>query len=148
MPSEPAYFAQEAESSCAVACLRMVLSAFGIQRSETELCELCDCGWEGTDALRLVDAARQLGLRGTRKYNLSLNELFELIAQGKYPIVYVRTRLDETALPTQHAFVVKETDREILVALDPWLGERKLSTFEFEREWRQMNGLTIICQID
>lgn len=74
MPKPP-LFPQETDFSCAVACLRMMLAAFGIARTEAELRALCDCDWEGTHAFELVEAARQLGLQNTGKYNLTFAEL-------------------------------------------------------------------------
>ncbi|MFQ5631097.1 MAG: cysteine peptidase family C39 domain-containing protein [bacterium] len=146
MPDKPTFFAQEFDYSCAVACLRMVLSGFGIMRIEQELRELCDCGLEGTHALKLVDAARKLGLKDTRKCNLTLDELIAERSSEKYPIVCLRTYLNNLPMPTQHAYVVLNANQDFVTVLDPLFGERELPTDAFEREWRQMRGLTILCQ--
>jgi ABC-type bacteriocin/lantibiotic exporter with double-glycine peptidase domain len=124
----------------------MALATFGVERTEEELRESCDCGLEGAQAIKLVDVARQLGLQNTRKYNLSFEELVEQLALGKYPIVYVRTRLGSSRHPTQHAFVVLEANRQSVTVLDPWQGERRIATAEFEHCWGQMRGLTILCE--
>ncbi len=145
MPKPP-FFPQETDFSCAVACLRMALAAFGIERTEEELRELCDCGFEGTHAFKLVEAARQLGLQNTGKYNLTFEELVAQLASGKYPIVYVRIRLDHSKYPTQHAFVVTEANRQFVTVFDPWHGERSIATAEFEYSWGQMRGLAILCE--
>ncbi len=146
MPPRPPFFPQETDYSCAVACLRMVLAFYGIERTEEELRAACDCSWEGVQAFRLVEAARQFGLAGTRKYNLSFGELLAQLAAGKYPIVFVRTYLENSLLPTQHTFVVFAANHTSLAVLDPWQGERELAAAQFEREWRQMRGLTILCE--
>jgi ABC-type bacteriocin/lantibiotic exporter with double-glycine peptidase domain len=124
----------------------MVLSGFRIIRTEQELRELCDCGLEGTYALKVVDVARKLGLKGTKKWNMTLDELITECSNKNYPIVYVRTYLNNLPVPTQHAYVVLDANRDFVTVLDPWFGERELPTDEFEREWRQMRGLTILCQ--
>ena len=146
MHDNPTFFAQETDYSCAVACLRMVLSVYGIEQTEAELRELCDSGSDGTEALKLVDAARSLGLKRTHKTNLPLAELISECTSNRYPIVYVRT--DSRSLPysTQHAYVVIEANQDTITVLDPWTGRRELSTQEFEREWGQMRGLAILCQ--
>ncbi len=107
---------------------------------------LCDCDWEGAEAAHVVRAARQLGLNGTGKHNLSIGELVSELHHERFPIVYVRTYLGEIPIPTQHAYVVVAIAQDGVTVLDPWQGERNLSIAEFEREWRQMRGLTILCQ--
>lgn len=124
----------------------MVLATFGIERSEEELRLLCDCGSEGTEALKLVDAVRQSGFTGTRKYNLSISELAAELMRGKYPIVCVRTRLAGTSFLSQHAFVVIKITQETVTLLDPWEGERQIPIAQFEHDWQQMRGLTILSQ--
>jgi ABC-type bacteriocin/lantibiotic exporter with double-glycine peptidase domain len=124
----------------------MVLAIFGIERTEEELRLLCDCGSEGTEALKLVNAARQSGFTGTRKHNLTIGELAAELKQGRNPIVYVRARLTGTPFLSQHAFVVINITQETVAVLDSWVGERQISIAEFERDWRQMRGLTILCQ--
>jgi ABC-type bacteriocin/lantibiotic exporter with double-glycine peptidase domain len=146
MINKPPYFAQETEYSCAVACLRMVLAAQGIERTEEELRALCDCGEEGTHALKLIDAARQLGFANSRKHNLTIDELVAELNQEQFPIVFVRTRISGNPIPTQHAYVITEVKQESVSVLDPWQGEREIAIGEFEREWRQMLGLTILCR--
>jgi len=146
MPDQPPFFPQQTKYSCAVACLRMLLASHGINRAEEELRILCDCGTEGTDALRLVDAARQVGLSNTRKYNLTMDELLTEVAQGQNPIVYVKTRFPNCQFSIQHALLVTGFTSENIVVLDPMTGERSIPLFEFERDWRRMRGLTILCQ--
>lgn len=124
----------------------MVLATFGIERSEEELCLFCDCGIRGTDALKLVDAARQLGLTDTRKYNLTFGELIVELDQGKHPIVYAQTQIKGFQFPTKHAFVVLDISPDMVTVLDPWEGERQITRAQFEHDWQLMRGLTILCQ--
>jgi hypothetical protein len=67
----------------------MVLSSFGVDLPESQLRALCDSTILGTDALKAVDAARQLGFTNSAKYTLTLDELKNLVAAGHYPIVFV-----------------------------------------------------------
>lgn len=67
----------------------MVLSSLGFDVSEADLRHLCDCTPFGTDALKAVGAARQLGFAGTSKHNLSPTELEGLLRDGHHPIVFV-----------------------------------------------------------
>lgn len=146
MPDQPPFFPQQTKFSCAVACLRMLLAVHGIDRTEEELRILCDCGAEGTDALMLVDAARQAGLPKTRKYNLTIDELITEVADGQYPIVYVKTRFPHHQHSVRHALLVTGFTPENIIVLDPVTGERKIPLAEFEQDWHRMRGLTILCQ--
>jgi len=124
----------------------MVLATFGIEQTEEELRPICDCGIRGTDALKLVDAARRLGLTGTRKYNLTVGELISELSQGKHPIVYAQTQIKGVQSPTKHAFVVTNISPDMVTVLDPWEGERQVPRVAFEHDWQLMRGLTVLCQ--
>ena len=65
MRSKPPFHRQETRFSCVPACLRMLLLSFGLDIPEIELRVRCDTTILGTDALRVVDAARQLGFTGS-----------------------------------------------------------------------------------
>ena len=68
----------------------MVLAALGRPMTEAALRALTDCSPLGTDAFKLVEAARQLGFPASQKYTLaSLEELAIVLAEGHLPIVYV-----------------------------------------------------------
>src|SRR5438132_7346831 len=105
MPSKPPFHKQETRTSCVPACLRMVLGGFGVEVEERELRARCDYTLSGTDALKAVDAARQLGFAGTAKYTLSLEELRTLVADGHHPILFVDLRPID-GLRDIHALVI------------------------------------------
>src|SRR5437588_723723 len=103
--SKPRFHKQETLDSCAPACLRMVLSSFSLDLPEAELRRLCDCTFDGTDALKVMDAARQLGFINTAKYTLSIGELEAIATGGQFPIVFVDlTPID--GIYQAHALVV------------------------------------------
>ncbi|RUT06603.1 hypothetical protein DSM106972_028600 [Dulcicalothrix desertica PCC 7102] len=62
MQSKLIFHKQETPYSCVPACLRMVLSVFEVDMSEAELRQLCDSTPFGTEALKAVDAVRNLPL--------------------------------------------------------------------------------------
>ncbi|MDZ7344117.1 MAG: hypothetical protein ONA90_06345, partial [candidate division KSB1 bacterium] len=64
------------------ACMPTRCLRCGIEQTEQKLRALCDCGIEGTEALKLVDAARQWGLAGTRKRALIRGELAAELQAG------------------------------------------------------------------
>ena len=129
----------------------MVLEALGIVRSEDELRALCDCTplLGGTDAWRLVDAARYLGFSDSSKQNLvfdPINDLKLLLEQGVYPIAYLRTRLLPESQLEQHAVVIVELAKGGVQVLDPMRGECVFPTDEFLREWERMRYLVILVR--
>lgn len=146
MTSKPPFHKQETRYSCVPASLRMVLSGFGVDLSESELRALCDCTpFSGTDALLAVEAARQLGFNATSKYNLSPANLEALLSDGNYPIVFVDLRPID-GIPEQHALVVIEMNANFVAVLDPLKGERLLPRDDFLLAWAWQRNLTIVIE--
>ena len=139
----PPFLPQETDFSCAVACLRMVLASFGINKPEDELRELCDCTIFGAAAIELVRAARSLGFTASRKYSLRLEDLREFNEQGYFPIVYVVVS-ETSPKPDVHALVVVSATETEIKVLDPRRGQLALSIAEFNAMWTPMNGLAIV----
>jgi len=124
----------------------MVLRTLGIDLSESELRQLTDCSPFGTDAFQIVEAARRLGFRSSRKFTLgSVDDLRDLIVQGCYPIVYVDLWPIKGGLSGQyHSQVVIAVDHEQLIVLDPLIGETAIPRLDFDAAWSQMHRLAII----
>ena len=124
----------------------MVLAALGRPMMEAALRALTDCSPVGTDAFKLVEAARQLGFPASRKYTLaSLEELAIMLAEGHFPIVYVDMWPLQGGLSGQyHAMVVIELEPAQVTVLDPLYGERRVPREEFQEAWSAMRFLTIV----
>lgn len=124
----------------------MVLSGFGLQLDEAELRRLSDCTPLGTDAFRLIEAARQLGFTASRKHTLtSLDELARLLDEELFPIVYIDLWPIRGGLSGQfHSLVVVSIEQENVLVLDPLAGERRLAREEFQAAWAEMRFLTIV----
>ena len=137
----PPYYPQETDFSCAVACLRMVLAAYGVRKNEAELRELCDCTIFGTSALELIRAARGLGFTASRKYTLTLEDLRDFTAQGYFPIIYGVIATDV------HSLVVTAVSEHDVEALDPRIGERRIPLGEFSEWWSLMKNLAVVIAL-
>lgn len=144
MPAKPPLYRQETDYSCAPACLRMVLAGAGIEKSEEDLREISDCTIEGTDALKIVDAARSLGFTNSRKFNLEFDDLKSFLSQNIYPIVYLKLRLGTASLMQQHAVVIIEVRQENLLLYDPVRGEIEIDKPDFLQSWNAMRRLALI----
>ena len=67
MPAKPPLYLQETDYSCAPACLRMVLAAAGIEKTEEELRIVSNCDAEGTWPSEIVKTARSLGFENSQR---------------------------------------------------------------------------------
>ncbi|MDX2041736.1 MAG: cysteine peptidase family C39 domain-containing protein [Acidobacteriota bacterium] len=124
----------------------MVLLGFGQDVSEAELRQLCDCTFAGTNALKAVDAARQLGFPGTVKHNMTLKELAAVVADGYFPIVFVEMK-PITNVYEPHALVVTGVNDFSVEVIDPALGEaRILARSVFDTAWALRRRLAIIVK--
>ncbi len=136
---------QETPYSCVPACLRIVLSGFGLDISEAELRDLCDCTPFGTEALKAVDAVRRLGFPKTAKWTLSIDELATQVNAGFYPIVFINL-LPIDGIQVGHAVVVIALDLANALVYDSLQGERILPRSTFDSAWAMMHNLSILVQ--
>jgi ABC-type bacteriocin/lantibiotic exporter with double-glycine peptidase domain len=123
----------------------MVLATFGIDLSEADLRQRCDCTSFGTEALKAVDALRELGFIRTAKWTFSVEELIAHVDVGLFPIVFVNL-LPIDGLKVAHAMVVAQIDRKGVRVYDPLLGERVLPRSTFDAAWAMMRNLVILVQ--
>ena len=123
----------------------MILSSLGLVLPEADLRDLCDCTFEGTDALKAVDAVRQLGFAKTAKHTLSLEELAAVVAGGKHPVVYVDLRPIEGNRAI-HALVVLDVSPVAVNVYDPAQGELALSRQVFSIAWGMQHNLAIVVE--
>jgi ABC-type bacteriocin/lantibiotic exporter with double-glycine peptidase domain len=128
------------------ACLRMVLGSFGLDISESELRRQCDCTpYFGTDALMVVDVARQFGFAGTAKHTMTLDELRAILTDGHHPIVFVDLGPID-GIEEVHAVVIVGVAQHEIVVLDPLKGERSLPLQAFSTAWAMRHNLAIIVE--
>jgi ABC-type bacteriocin/lantibiotic exporter with double-glycine peptidase domain len=145
MPSKPPFHKQGTPYSCVLACLRIVLASLGLELSEAALRTLCDCTPFGTEALKAVDAARQLGFPQTVKHTLPTRELEAQVRRGIYPIVFVST-LPIDGIKGGHALVVIDMDQAGVSVYDPQQGERLLPRTTFDYAWVMIHNVAILVQ--
>jgi len=123
----------------------MVISSFGLDVPEAELRRLCDCTFDGTSSLKAVEAARQLGFANTTKHTLSSAELEALVADGKFPIVFIDlTPID--GVYQAHALVVIGVSQFAVQVLDPARGERLIPCDVFYPAWKMRHNLAILVE--
>ena len=123
----------------------MILLSFGVDIPESELRTRCDSTILGTSALAAVDAARRMGFGASAKYTLTLDELSNLVAAGRYPIVLV-SMAPIDAQDDVHALVVTGFGQHEVSVLDPLNGERAIPLPTFTAAWGMRHNLAILIE--
>jgi len=116
---------------CGPACLKIVFSYYGLEKSVKELAKLSNCSKEkGTSARGLVDAANNLGFNAEIKDNCSFQDI-EKYLHKKTPVIVDWFLNDEG-----HYSVAVGTDKENIYLQDPHLGHIRAMKLEtFYRVW-------------
>lgn len=136
--SPPKVFLQETESSCAVACLRMAASAFGVETNEEELRSLCHTTDRGTVIDDLLAGALSLGLEA-RIASLKLDD----INPTQELVIAYLDLLPLDNIETTHAILIVRAEEQV-ICLDPRLGERMIARQSFEQAWMGTRGLSLV----
>ena len=144
--SKPRFHAQEKASSCLPACLRMVLSAYGVEVSENDLRKAC--GWDpllSTSSTAVVTAAGQMGFTRSREgYGLRLYDLRDLLRRGVFPILSIQ--LQPYGLIGNHAQVVVSITAGHIDVYDPLLGPMRTRHRTLDEAWKLGGYLTILIE--
>lgn len=127
------------------ACFRMILLGFGVDMPESDLRVRCDSTILGTSALAAVDAARLIGFGASAKSTLTLDELTNLVAAGRFPITFV-SMLPIDSRDDIHALVVTEVRQQVVLVLDPLFGERAIPLPTFTAAWGMRHNLAILIE--
>jgi ABC-type bacteriocin/lantibiotic exporter with double-glycine peptidase domain len=80
------YFKQEKNTTCGVACLRMVLASYGKDVSESKLEETCETGWLGNTCGELVKGVEKFGFKAEEVDNVTLKYLSSQL-EKRYPLI-------------------------------------------------------------
>src|SRR5262249_47163694 len=87
MTIELPHYTQERHNTCALACLRMVLAAFGKHMQEGEIAAQARMEVKGTPIDVLVRLARHFGLGATIQ-DTTVEGLQRILAEGSLPIAF------------------------------------------------------------
>lgn len=133
-------------SMCGPASLKMVLSFYGIERSEKELAQLCKTDPDlGTTAENIKEAAESLSLTVEIKDNSTFEDI-QAWLNKKVPVIvnwFTRGRTDypESDVPDGHLAVVVGLGEEYIYLQDPEIGKlRKIARDDFMKVWFDFRG--------
>jgi ABC-type bacteriocin/lantibiotic exporter with double-glycine peptidase domain len=137
------HFQQSSDGACLPACARMVLAAYGDERSEAELARLLGTEDFGTRA-RNITRLERLGYRVTYG-TLSVADLQDALRIGRHVIAFVQAGfLSWPGFDGLHAMVVVEFLSEEVVAIhDPSeaTGPRQVALNEFLLAWEEFDNM-------
>lgn len=134
------------EGMCGPASLKIVLGYYGVEKSETELAELCGHDRKlGTDAAGIRRAAESLGFEVEIKNGSSFEDMEAWLAKDVPVIVdwFTRGRQDypESEVADGHYSVVAGLDEESIHLQDPEIGRmRRIKREDFLRVWFDFEG--------
>ena len=124
----------------------MVLAAAGIEKTEEELRIVSNCDAEGTWPSEIVKTAKSLGFENSQRGPRDFDELKAALAEGIYPITYIKVRIGATGYFQTHAVIVTEITPGKVFLLDPERGEIEVLESDFLREWSAANHETILVK--
>lgn len=128
-------------SYCGPACLKMVLSYFGVEKTEAEVAK--ECGRDpslGTDDISIKKAAERYGFKVEIQNEASFEDIQSWLDK-KVPVIvdwFTRGRsdYDDSEVPDGHYSVVVGLDDENIYLQDPEIGKmRTLDRDDFMRVW-------------
>ena len=131
---------------CGPASLKIVLSYYGLEKTEKELAKLCGADERlGSDDKILKEVSEQLGLKVKIKNNNSFKDIENWLIKGVPVIVnwFTRGRSDysDSAVPDGHYSVVAGLDKKFIYLQDPEIGKmRKLDKGDFMAVWFDFKG--------
>lgn len=134
------------QSYCGPASLKIVLSYYGVAKTEKELAKLSDWNKElGVSGAGIKKAAEKLGLRAMIKNNSDFADIKKWL-EKKTPVIvdwFTRGRSDsgDADIADGHYSVVCGLDARYVYLQDPEIGKiRKLSREDFKKVWFDFSG--------
>lgn len=134
------------KSYCGPACLKIVLSYYGIRKTEKELARIT--GWKkdiGINEQGIKKVAGSFGFKVEIKNNSSFKDVEKWVNKGVPIIVawFTKGRSDypESEVADGHYSVVAGLDNHYIYLQDPEIGRiRKLKRDDFKRVWFDFKG--------
>lgn len=135
------FFHQERPESCVPACIRMILSAFGITKTEPEIYECCQTDSEGTLAKLAAACVESFGLEAAAARLTTLEELKSFVTQSRSHVIAFVNLAPLHGINVLHAVIVTIIDEQafhiqVIDPANPPHGERVWSLGQFELAWQ------------
>lgn len=140
------FYLQEAPWSCTVACVRMVLAAYGKRFSrEADLYVCCQTTIAGTLADDVVNCVQRYGFMGQHLKHCSIETMSQWLNQTLYPIALINL-FPLTVQWSRHAVVVIGITDTHIHYLDPARGARMDDRTAFIQAWSMNSSRVILIE--
>ena len=140
------HFQQTRDGTCLPACVRMIFAVYGDERGENALSKLLGTGEFGTP-VRNITRIGQFGYQ-VAYGSLSVNELYEHVAAGRYVIAFVLAEfLSWAEFSGLHAVaIVERIDSNMLAIHDPAdpTGPRHVELNELLLAWEEFDNIAAV----
>ncbi len=135
------YFRQTTFYSCGPACLRMMLPAFGLEATESELINICGTSSFGTTCEQILQAAQLIGLTGETFKIRTVAELDKILQKRKPIIALIDAAVLYGGPPLAgHFVVILKAKGDEFVYHDPVMGPSRTVAKElFLKAWQVFN---------
>ena len=137
-------FQQTSQRNCSAACLKMVLSYYGLNKSEDELTDLIGIKHNGAEGDKIVSAAEKLNFKAQWK-ELKVSEAIQLLNEGT-PIIADMKSWNYPQPNRFHWVVLEDIDiknDKVHIADPNTPGNRRIITYkELDERWRSKNMYT------
>jgi hypothetical protein len=151
------HFTQEKRNTCALACLRMVLAAYGTHVEEHELESQARMVQQGTPVDELERLARQFGLVAHLQ-EIAVDGLARILAAGQLPICFIdRAVFDLTPAARRrhsirnaiiHNVIPVKFTRSLVTLHDPRFPHiTRRSLRLFRQAYEGLGGRSVVCGI-
>jgi len=141
------WYAQEHPASCVSACVRMVLTAFGQRREESEIRRLLGNPRFGLTLAQAVYKLIENGAFAERRENWNIDDLRDCLREDNFPIVGVERRFFGHSSAT-HAVVLLSVKVDSVEFFDPLTtGKPQITSREnFETAWHSAGREVLVLQ--
>lgn len=128
---------RQKSGNCGPASLKMVLSYYGVNKTERQLVRLTGCTRKlGVEAEQIVKATRKLGLKASIIDNASFADIKKYVKKKKIPVI-----VDWFSIDDGHYSVVVDITKDNIFIIDPELGYvRAMRLKKFFRVWFDFPG--------
>jgi len=114
----------------------MVLSYYGIEKSEKDIARLTGSARNGVKGEKLLSVAKSFGLDGFIKENCTIEKLKKYVIDKKIPVIVAWFKEDEG-----HYSLVVHIDKENIYLIDPEIGHmRAIRISKFKKVWFDYSG--------
>ena len=155
MSFELPLYKQEKDNTCGLACLRMVLAAFGTEVDEGTIEAAARLEEKGTDIVELERLARHFNLVAEIQ-EATVEDLQQILAEGKLAIVYIDRavfdlspaerathRLHDAKL---HTVIPVQSSGKSITYHDPLLPSIQRRTIRlFSQAYSRIGGRAVVC---